>query len=108
MKFAYWSREIAGWALIAIALYTFWSAYGLLLDHRVFDGGPILVMAFLIFRGGIHVLKVAVAAQAARSLPDAAKPAKSAVRRSLPTRIVGPTAPKTVLPGPRSRTKSAR
>lgn len=108
MKFAYWSREIAGWVLIAIALYVLWSSYNLLLDRRVFSGGPILVMGILIFRGGVHVLKVAVAAQAARSLSDAETPAKPAVRRALPTHSVSPTPPKKVLPGPKTRTSSTR
>jgi hypothetical protein len=107
MKFAYWSREVAGWALILGGMFFFWRAYSLLLDKRVFEAAPMTFIGFIVFRGGIHVLKVAVAAQAARSLPDQA--AQGAPRRvgRAPTRPVGPTAPKSVLPGPKTTRQTA-
>jgi hypothetical protein len=104
MKFAYWSREIAGWALILIGLCVCWNAYSLFLNKRVLDGTPVMFMGFIVFRGGIHVLKVAVAAQAARTLPESAKPV---VRRTprLTTPPIGPTPAKAVLPGPASKSR---
>ena len=69
---SYWLREIAGWVLVVIGLYVFLQAYGLLVNKRVFEAGPTVVIGFVVFRGGIHLLKVAVAAQAARKLPLAA------------------------------------
>lgn len=101
MKFAYWSREVAGWALILVGLGMFVATYGMLLDKRIFQAGPMVFMGFVTFRGGIHVLKVAVAAQAARTLPDAAQPGRRTAR--LPTRPIGPTPAKSVLPGPKGR-----
>jgi hypothetical protein len=101
MRFAYWSREIAGWVLILAGLYFFLAAYNLLLNKRVIEAGPLTFIGFFVFRGGIHILKVAVAAQAARNLPNAAPPATRKVTRA-PSRPVGPTAPTAVLPGPKA------
>jgi membrane-bound ClpP family serine protease len=101
MTFAYWSREIAGWALILIGLIFFARTYDLLLNKRVFEAAPMAFIGFIVFRGGIHVLKVAVAAQAARSLPESA--ARATARRVVraTARPVGPTPAKSVLPGPK-------
>ena len=101
MKFAYWSREVIGWLLIAAGMFAFLTAYGLLLNKRVFEAAPLTFIGFIVFRGGIHVLKVAVAAQAAMIQTDSAQPAARRIGR-LPTRSVGPTANKTVVPGPKT------
>ncbi len=103
MRFAYWSREVAGWVLIGAGLFFFWQAYTFLVARpysRFFEAGPMVFVGFIVFRGGIHVLKVAVAAQAARSLPD--QQSQGAARRvaRAPARPIGPTAPRSVLPGP--------
>ncbi len=99
---SYWFREIAGWGLILLGLYTFSNAYGLLLNKRVFEAGPAAFMGFVIFRGGIHLLKVAVAAQMARALPEMANATTRRMGRAT-GRPVGPTPAKAVLPGPKSR-----
>ena len=39
MRFAYWSREIAGWVLIIAGLFFFLNAYTLLLNKRVIEAG---------------------------------------------------------------------
>jgi hypothetical protein len=98
MRFAYWSREVAGWVLILGGLYAFASAYDLLLSKRIFEATPVVFIGFIVFRGGIHVLKVAVAAQAARGLPETTQPAARRVSRA-PARPVGPTPASAVLPG---------
>jgi hypothetical protein len=105
MKFAYWSREVAGWALILAGLYTFWSAYSLLLNKRIFEAAPLVFIGFIVFRGGIHILKVAVAAQASRLLPETTPTATRRVSRT-PTRPVGPTPANAVLPG-RNKNRTA-
>jgi hypothetical protein len=101
MRFAYWSREVAGWVLILGGLYAFVQAYDLLLSKRIFEATPMVFIGFIVFRGGVHVLKVAVAAQAARNLPDAAQPAGRRIARA-PTRPIGPTPPAAVVPGRRN------
>ena len=107
MRFVYWSREIAGWALVGAGLWQFWNTYALLLNRRIFEAAPSGFIAFIIFRGGIHLLKVAVAAQAARSLTDSgAQPATRKASR-MPTKAVGPTPVKSVVPGPKSRATAA-
>lgn len=97
---SYWVREIAGWVLVALGLFAFWQAYDLLLRKRVFEAGPMTFVGFIVFRGGIHLLKVAVAAQAARGVTATAAPAAKRVRPV--ARPVGPTPTKTVLPGPQN------
>jgi hypothetical protein len=98
MKFAYWSREVAGWVLVLGGLYAFLVAYDLLLGKRIFEAAPMVFIGFVVFRGGVHVLKVAVAAQAARNLPESVQPSTRRVSRA-PVRPVGPTPPSEVLPG---------
>ena len=92
---------------ILVGLWQFWNTYALLLNRRVFEAAPSAFIAFVVFRGGIHLLKVAVAAQAARALPEAS--AQPATRRAsrLPTKPIGPTPTKAVIPGPKSRAAAA-
>lgn len=94
----YWLREIAGWVLVLIGLSLFGKAYGFLGDKRVFEAGPMVVMGFIVFRGGVHLLKVAVAAQAARKLPLAVADTRRRPRTA--AKPIGPTAVKSVMPGP--------
>lgn len=98
---SHWAREIAGWLLILVGLIAFYNAYDFLLRKRVIEAVPLAFVGFVVFRGGIHLLKVAVAAQAARSLKVAAAPAVKRPRTAV--RPVGPTASKNVLPGPQNR-----
>lgn len=98
---SFWIREIAGWFITLLGLILFWLAYDLLLAKRVFEAAPMTFMGFIVFRGGIHLLKVAIAAQAARNLPEA--PSRPTRRSPRPAaRAVGPTPPKEVLPGPQN------
>jgi len=60
----YWWRETAGWALVAIGLLIFtWAVLLLTVYHAIIDTGPMVVAGIIVFRGGIHLLKVAVAAR---------------------------------------------
>ena len=98
---SFWLREIAGWGLILVGLFTFAQTYSLLLNKRLFEAGPLCVIGIVVFRGGTHLLKVAVAAQAARRLPDVGQaPVRRPGRGT--SRPVGPTSNKAVLPGPKS------
>jgi hypothetical protein len=104
MRYVYWSRELGGWLLIAIGLWQFWNTYVLLTNRRVFEAAPAAFIAFIVFRGGVHLLKVAVAAQAARTLPESVGLGQSRRAGRMPTKSFGPTPVKAVVPGPRSRT----
>ena len=103
MRYVYWSREIAGWLLILIGLWQFWNTYVMLTNRRIFEAAPSSFIAFVIFRGGIHLLKVAVAAQAARTLPESSAQPQTRKASRMPAKSYGPTAVKSVVPGPRSR-----
>jgi hypothetical protein len=60
----FWIREIAGWVLIALGLATFWVCYfELIKKGKPIDAGPTVLIGIFLFRGGIHLLKVAVAAR---------------------------------------------
>ena len=60
----FWTREIAGWLLVAAGLYGYLLCFGLFLAHdKVLSGGIAAGMATMIFRGGIHLVKVATAAR---------------------------------------------
>jgi hypothetical protein len=79
-----WARELAGWVLLGIGLAAFAVCYVVfLLQRRILEAGALGFMGFTVFRGGLHLLKVAVAARAAieagKPLP-AAKPAAPSIR----------------------------
>jgi hypothetical protein len=59
----FWVREIAGWLLVALGLFVFYLCFVLLDMNRVVETGPMALIGIIIFRGGIHLLKVAVAAR---------------------------------------------
>jgi hypothetical protein len=61
----YWTREIIGWAMLLVGGYVLFRAFVLLTDgsHLVVEAGWLTVIGFVIFRGGIHLLKIAVAAR---------------------------------------------
>ncbi len=103
MRFAYWSREIAGWLLILAGMWQFWKTYELLTNKRIFEAAPSAFIAFVIFRGGVHLLKVAVAAQAARALPETSALPSTRKASRMVARPIGPTPVKSVVPGPKSR-----
>ena len=103
MKFVYWSREIAGWVIILIGLALFWATYDKLMNRRIFEAAPMAFLGFVVFRGGIHLLKVAVAAQVARELPETAGQPQTRKASRMPGKSYAPTPAKSVVPGPRSR-----
>jgi hypothetical protein len=56
-------REVAGWLLVALGLYVFLLSYQMLRDGWILSAPPLVVIGFFVFRGGIHVLKVSIAAR---------------------------------------------
>jgi hypothetical protein len=82
----YWVREVAGWLLTALGLLVFAGVYDFCQRHLIFEAALLLVMGVFVFRGGIHLLKVAVAARVCRQAQDRLYPAP--VRPELPRRAL--------------------
>ncbi len=79
----FWAREIVGWTLVALGLFVLFQCFALLMDHYIVEVGPLTFIGIIIFRGGIHLLKMSVAARiclhAAAKLDTAARPIPGAV-----------------------------
>lgn len=74
-----WLREVAGWILLGVGLAAFTVCYFVfLLNRRVIEAAALGFIGFTVFRGGMHLLKVAMASRAAREASKAAKPSKVA------------------------------
>jgi len=83
----FWTREIAGWALIGLGLLVFIIAFFIFLPHHmIVETVPAAFMGFIIFRGGIHLVKVAVAARICQQAAAAPKP--KAARPVVPQRAL--------------------
>jgi hypothetical protein len=67
----FWLRELAGWILVLLGLYVFLVCLDVLVNRTgqrgpgplILESGPLTLIGIIIFRGGIHLLKVAVAAR---------------------------------------------
>jgi hypothetical protein len=64
----FWIREIAGWLLVGLGLYLFLWCLSLLSTEPgtfpdYFAACLVMPIGIVVFRGGIHLLKVAVAAR---------------------------------------------
>jgi hypothetical protein len=83
----FWWRELAGWLLVGLGLYVFFVVASLLLDPRItyvpyLSTGPLILIGFIVFRGGIHLLKVAIAARACmHAQAELTRQAKEPARR---------------------------
>jgi hypothetical protein len=71
----YWLREIAGWLLLVLGVWIFITVYDYCEKRWIFEAGIMLVLGIFVFRGGIHLLKVAVAARIAQKTQDRLYPA---------------------------------
>jgi hypothetical protein len=73
----YWFREIAGWGLVLLGLFIFVLVYGLCTEtpHRYMEAMTMTVIGIFVFRGGINVLKTAVAARVCQQAQDRLYPA---------------------------------
>jgi len=74
----YWIRELAGWALLVAGLVVFcfvpsqWAGFA---GGHYVEGVALTVIGVFLFRGGIHLLKIAVAARMCREAQDRLYPA---------------------------------
>jgi hypothetical protein len=69
----FWWRELAGWALVLLGLMLMGACYLFLLSGALIEAGLSVPLGIFVFRGGIHLLKVAVAA---RVCLEAAEPTR--------------------------------
>lgn len=58
-----WAREIFGWLCLVFGLLIFYQCFAFLVDSRprIIEVGPLMIIGFMVFRGGIHLLKVSAA-----------------------------------------------
>jgi hypothetical protein len=83
----FWLREVAGWALVLLGLMMFRLCYEqLVLEHRYFESGSLVVIGIFLFRGGIHLLKVAVAARICMRTQEQLAVSRPSTGRAAPSR----------------------
>jgi hypothetical protein len=83
----YWIREIAGWLLVGLGLLLFALVYEFCERRWIFEAGILVVVAVMVFRGGIHLIKVAVAARICRQAQDRLYPASPSGAGPRPTAL---------------------
>lgn len=70
---SFWLRELGGWLLVLVGLFLFYKCLFLLVEERppgIIEVIPLTVIGIIVFRGGIHLLKVAVAARICARTPE--------------------------------------
>ena len=89
----FYIREVVGWVLMVLGLWLFYQSYVFLMNKMIIQSGPTVLMGIVVFRGGIHFLKVAVAARVCQHAPVETRPT---TMRAQPVR---PQRRTTVVPG---------
>jgi len=61
----YWIRELASWLLVGVGRWLIYLADSFCDQYkpRILEAWPIAISGIFVFRGGIHLLKVAIAAR---------------------------------------------
>ena len=90
---SYFVREAAGWGLVVLGVLMFLIVYDYCERRWIFEAGILGVIGIFVFRGGIHLLKVAVAARVCQQAQEklAAAPPVTGIRAG--------TAPRSSAPG---------
>ncbi len=78
----YWLREVAGWLIVGVGLLLIYIAYDLCDRTRILEAWPMVIAGVFVFRGGIHLLKVAVAARVCLQAQDRLYPMQETGVRS--------------------------
>jgi hypothetical protein len=71
----FWFRELAGWLLVGLGLFIFLLVLAGLQTKAFVEAAVMAVVGVFVFRGGIHLLKVAVAARICQQAQDRLYPA---------------------------------
>ena len=79
----FWLRELMGWLLVILGLCIFYICFAILLNPQpsIFEAPILSVIGIMVFRGGIHLLKVAVAARVAMAAQVEVQKAPAADKR---------------------------
>ena len=59
----FWTREVAGWLLVLLGLFGFYVCFVMLMERQIVQSSFMTFISVMVFRGGIHLVKVAVAAR---------------------------------------------
>ena len=101
-----WFREVVGWILLGLGVAAFVICYThFLLQRWIIEAGMLATVGVFLFRGGMHLLKVATAARAAQDVRNEIAMSKPAPTRRVTslTNIVPAGRPRhTVVPGPKA------
>ncbi len=91
----FWVRELAGWVLVVLGVAAFGTTIWLLKKQYWIEAGLPSLIGFFVFRGGIHLLKVAVAARICLEAQDKLRPERPAAKaaRSADVGTRGPRFP---------------
>jgi hypothetical protein len=92
----FYVREVVGWVLMVLGLWLFYQSCVFVINRNWVGSGPTVLMGIVVFRGGIHLLKVAVAARVCQQAPIEARPSGGRTPSIRPQRRA------TVVPGRRS------
>ena len=91
---SFWFREVMGWLLVVLGLAIFALCFWLLSERLYVETAPVTVIGVFVFRGGVHLLKVSVAARICARADERLYPAAQAgegprpspLRRTAPKR----------------------
>lgn len=82
----FWLREVVGWVLLVLGLLVFYECFVMLVSTppRIIQVAPLTFVGFIVFRTGLHMLKVSAAAlvcMRAQDRADESASASGAVRK---------------------------
>jgi hypothetical protein len=79
----FWLRELAGWALVLLGVAVFYVCILFLLgpSHSILEAPTLAFIGFILFRGGLQLLKVATAARLAARAQEQVAGGRPAVPR---------------------------
>jgi hypothetical protein len=76
----FWVREVAGWVLVLLGVAAFGLSVWFLTEHFWIESGGASFIGFILCRGGIHLLKVAIAARVCLQAQEKLRPERPAAR----------------------------
>ena len=89
----FWIREIFGWLLVLVGIYVFYIAMQVLLRENgpfILESPIIVAIGFIIFRGGLQLIKIGVAGRVCVDAQKAALAPPELPRRANPRRKLEP------------------